>query len=56
MLNITEKINPPIFLYYEFDNFFLNHRALVKSKIWAQLTGEENIVNYFQLKFLINLY
>lgn len=42
--NITEKLNPPIYLYYQLDNFYLNHRALVKSKIWGQLTGEENIV------------
>lgn len=43
--NITEKINAPIFLYYQLDDFFLNYRLLVNSKIWKQLRGEEIVRN-----------
>jgi hypothetical protein len=33
----------PVLIYYQLDNFYLNHRYLVKSKIWAQLRGEVNV-------------
>ena len=37
----TKKLSEPLFLYYELNNFFMNHRKFVKSKIWAQLRGDE---------------
>jgi hypothetical protein len=42
-LNYT--ILSPVFFYYEIENFHLNHRNLVKSKIWSQLRGSSHIVN-----------
>ncbi len=42
--NITEKLSPPIYLYYELDNFYLNHRSMVMSKSWEQLRGEVDVV------------
>lgn len=38
---VDKTLNGPLFLYYELNNFFMNHRKFVKSKIWAQLRGEE---------------
>ena len=37
----TKKLSEPLFLYYELNNFFMNHRKFVKSKIWAQLRGDD---------------
>ena len=39
-LEINTTITAPVFIYYELNNFHLNHRDIVKSKIWAQLRGE----------------
>ncbi len=38
---ITKKMNPPIFLFYEIDNFYQNHRRYVRSKSLKQLSGED---------------
>lgn len=38
--DITSKMSPPIFLFYEIDNFYQNHRRYVKSKSLKQLAGE----------------
>ena len=37
---IDKEINSPIFLYYELDNFYQNHRKYLKSKNSKQLLGE----------------
>jgi len=42
-LEINSTIFAPVYFYYEFDNFHLNHRNLVKSKIWSQLRGVSHI-------------
>ena len=41
--NITEKISNPSYIYYELDNFYMNHRDFVKSKIFTQLRGEVDV-------------
>ena len=40
---VEEEIPGPIFIYYELNNFYANHRDFIKSKIWSQLKGETNI-------------
>jgi hypothetical protein len=37
---IKEKITGPIYVYYQLDNFYQNHRRYVKSRSFAQLKGE----------------
>ena len=39
--NITKKMKKDIFIYYEIDNFYQNHRRYIKSKSEAQLKGED---------------
>jgi len=48
--NLNSTILAPIYIYYEIGNFHLNHRDLVKSKVWSQLRGDEYIV----IKFIKN--
>jgi hypothetical protein len=36
---ITERIPAPVFLYYQLDNFYQNHRRYVKSRSFDQLKG-----------------
>ena len=38
---ITQQMDPPIFLFYEIDNFYQNHRRYVRSKSLKQLSGED---------------
>ena len=38
-LDIKERMEPPIFFYYELDNFYQNHRRYVKSRSDTQLEG-----------------
>ena len=38
-LKITEKIVAPVYVYYQLDNFYQNHRRYVKSRSFAQLQG-----------------
>lgn len=40
-INIKKDMEAPIYLYYELDNFYQNHRRYVKSKNVNQLQGEE---------------
>jgi len=39
-LSIKEKMNPPIYVYYQLTNFYQNHRRYVKSRNDDQLRGE----------------
>jgi hypothetical protein len=56
---VTETMKAPVFLYYELENFYMNHRKFVKSKVWKQLKGEIHIVNIelnlFRIKPIIIL-
>ena len=36
---MDEKIDPPIFIYYQLDNFFQNHRKYITSRSLEQLAG-----------------
>ena len=38
-LTVEEKMEAPVFVYYELENFFQNHRRYVKSRSDAQLSG-----------------
>lgn len=38
-LKITEKIVAPVYVYYQLDNFYQNHRRYVKSRSFSQLQG-----------------
>lgn len=40
---VTEKIPAPSYVYYELDNFYMNHRDFVKSRIYSQLRGETHV-------------
>ena len=44
-LIINETMPSPVYFYYELDNFYLNHRDIVKSKSWGQLKGQINSVS-----------
>jgi uncharacterized membrane protein len=39
-LKIEDKLEPPIMVYYQLENFYQNHRRYIKSKSLAQLRGE----------------
>lgn len=39
--NIQERMKAPVYVYYELDNFYQNHRRYVKSRSDAQLRGQE---------------
>jgi hypothetical protein len=43
IFNFTEKIPSPSYIYYELENFYMNHRDFVNSKIFPQLRGEIEI-------------
>jgi hypothetical protein len=43
VFNITEKIPNPSYIYYELENFYMNHRDFVNSKIFKQLRGEVEV-------------
>jgi hypothetical protein len=38
--NVTETIKQPVYIYYQLDNFYQNHRRYVKSRSFNQLKGE----------------
>lgn len=38
-IEITDKMTGPVFVYYQLDNFYQNHRRYVKSKDYKQLMG-----------------
>ena len=39
-VNVPEKMEAPVMVYYQLDNFFQNHRRYVKSVNFDQLSGE----------------
>lgn len=39
-IDIEEDITAPVYVYYQLDNFYQNHRRYVKSRSNAQLMGE----------------
>lgn len=39
--SIPHEMTQPIFLFYEIDNFYQNHRRYVRSKSLKQLAGED---------------
>ena len=39
-VEIAETIEPPIYVYYQLENFYQNHRRYVKSRDYQQLMGE----------------
>ena len=40
-LNIEEKIPSPVYLYYEIENYYQNHRIYAKSRSSKQLAGKD---------------
>lgn len=38
-ISIKEKIVAPVYVYYQLDNFYQNHRRYVKSRSFQQLQG-----------------
>lgn len=38
---VRSKMDSPIFLFYEIENFYQNHRRYVRSKSLTQLSGED---------------
>lgn len=47
-LEIAEDIEPPIYVYYELENFYQNHRRYVKSRDYSQLMGNYKTVDEIQ--------
>jgi hypothetical protein len=39
-IKVDEVMKAPIYLYYELNNFYMNHRDFVKSRSYPQLRGE----------------
>jgi hypothetical protein len=42
-LTIDQTIQPPVYVYYQLDNFYQNHRRYVKSRSFDQLRGVSSI-------------
>lgn len=42
-MEITDIIPNPSYVYYEIENFFMNHRDFVKSRLFPQLRGEVHV-------------
>lgn len=41
--DIKEKLPRNSYIYYELDNFYMNHRDFVKSRLYPQIRGEQDI-------------
>lgn len=59
MFNITEDVDGPLYVYYQLENFYQNHRRYVSSVNPYQLNGEVRalVVQWFDnyLMFLFYL-
>jgi hypothetical protein len=44
---LNETINQPIYLFYELDNYYSNHREFAKSRVWTQFRAEASDVKSF---------
>ena len=42
-LTVPRTMNPPVFVYYELNNAYFNHRRMVLSRSDAQLRGDDTI-------------
>jgi hypothetical protein len=42
-IKINQPLVSPIYFYYEINNFYINHRDFVKSRIYSQLRGETHV-------------
>ena len=42
---ISEKLEAPVYVYYQLDNFYQNHRRYVKSRDYQQLMGKPRTVD-----------
>jgi len=40
-IDVKQTMKKPVFVYYQLDNFYQNHRRYVKSKDYKQLMGEK---------------
>ncbi len=43
-LTLTQAMPKPVYLYYELENYYANHRKFVRSRSDAQLGGESNLL------------
>ena len=44
-LTVSRTMNPPVFVYYELNNAYFNHRRMVLSRSDAQLRGDASITS-----------
>lgn len=44
-IDVKQTMKKPVFVYYQLDNFYQNHRRYVKSKEYKQLMGEKVAVD-----------
>ena len=42
-LTVPRTMSPPVYVYYELNNAYFNHRRMVLSRSDAQLRGDDNI-------------
>ena len=49
-LNVDTDISAPIYVYYQLENFYQNHRRYVKSRSNTQLLGKELAVDSNAMK------
>ena len=44
-ITVPRTMTPPVYVYYELNNAYFNHRRMVLSRSDAQLRGDENIAD-----------
>jgi predicted 2-oxoglutarate/Fe(II)-dependent dioxygenase YbiX len=44
-LTVPRTMSPPVYVYYELNNAYFNHRRMVLSRSDAQLRGDEDIAD-----------
>lgn len=45
MIDLSEDIVGPVYVYYQLENFYQNHRRYVKSRDYQQLAGQSRSVS-----------